>query len=51
MPVLIARLRRTLAGRLRTIRLGALFRCCRHLLLEVKYGAQRDVDLHEFIRV
>jgi len=50
-PVLIARLRRTLAGRLRTSRLGALCRCCRYLLFEVKYGAERDVDLHELTRV
>jgi hypothetical protein len=47
MPVLIARVRRTLAGRLRAIRLGVLFRRGRHLLFEVKYGAERDVDLHE----
>jgi hypothetical protein len=50
-PVLITRLRRTLAGRLRTTRLGVLFRRGKRLLFEVKYGAERDVDLHEFIRV
>ena len=26
-------------------------RCCGHLSFEVKYGAQCDVDLHEFVRV
>ena len=51
MPALITRLRRTLAGRLRTTRLGVLFRRGKRLLFEVKYGAERDVDLHEFIRV
>jgi hypothetical protein len=50
-PVLITRLRRTLACRLRPTRRGALFRRGKRLLFEVKYGAERDVDLHEFIRV
>jgi hypothetical protein len=39
--------RRTLADRLRAIRLGALFRSGQRLLLEVEYGAERDVDLHQ----
>ena len=30
---------------------GTLFRRGQRLLFEVKYGAERDVDLHEFIRV
>ena len=46
-PVLITRLRRTLAGRLRAIHPGALFGRGKRLLFEVKYGAERDVDLHE----
>jgi hypothetical protein len=49
-PALIARLYRTLAGRLQAIRLGALFRHGKRLLFEVKYGAERDVDLHELTR-
>ena len=51
MPVLISKARRTIAGRLRTTRLGALFRRGKRLLFEVKYGAERDVYLYEFIRV
>jgi len=47
MPVLIARVRRTLAGRLRAVRLGALFAVAGTLLFKVEYGAERDVDLHE----
>jgi hypothetical protein len=45
MPVLISKARRTLAGRLRAIRPGVIFRRGRHLLFE--YGAERDADLHE----
>ena len=47
MPVLIARVRRTLAGRLRAIRPDVLFAAAGTLLFEVEYGAERDVDLHE----
>jgi hypothetical protein len=49
-PVLIARLRGTLAGRLRTTRPAALFRRGKRLLFEVKDGAERHVDLHELTR-
>ena len=50
MPVLISKARRTLAGRLRAVRLGVLFAVAGALLFEVEYGAERDVDLHELTR-
>ena len=47
MPVLIARVRRTLAGRLRESVMACSFNAAGTLLFEVKDGAECDVDFHE----